>query len=452
MPQENEQVLDAEEKLGYDDDFDDTIVDGIFSDDDESTEATESEESESEETEEEEETEETEEESEDAEESESDDDDDYDSPANKKKRKDAEDGDEEEILTESEARKQAKLRGREAKELKAKLTERELELTKAAEERDSYKTKLDTLQSAAIKPEEHPDYVAKVSEVREDVAGVADLLPIDSPQLLTSSFGSFMAEYLKMRSVDGAERTELRNGLRASIVDSLKLSEVPYAELDDTEKKEHDRVITDVMSLLQRNVPKTRELQALHKQLSENAHVGRLTLQASEYKRSVDSYQPILEAVGNLTDDEIAANPHAVESIVAKRIKDVPEEAARLTKARQDVLEVLIGPKALTPEDIKRLESNGTDVKTFMAERQKSWEKKREKLVPLFVQGLMTRSWLTELSTKLEKAAKTEEDEDEDLRLLSKSGKKTSKKSGKPVRPKDRPDPLLSLGIDPDDD
>jgi hypothetical protein len=349
---------------------------------------------------------------------------------------------------ESAARQQAKIKGREAKELKAKLTERELEIERITKERSDLQTKLEEMEATKIKPEDHPDYSALRDEILTDVSEASDLLAVSNPSLVSKNFGVFMSDYLAMSALSGDERAEARVVLKGVIVDKLGLSETPYAELEADERKEFEGVVTDVLKLVQRNSGKTKDLQKLHANLSDRAKTGLLSTGVRQYENTVSEFRPVLDSVGSLADDVIEANPYAVESIVSRQVKESPEAAKRLEKAKADVLEVIVGPRALTQTEIDKLEAAGENVKEFMAERAKSHRVKQLKFASMFVQGLMTRSTLKDTLSKLSKLEKDTEAEESELDVL----RKTSKKSAAPAeKPKAKGNPLAFLGIDDDD-
>lgn len=360
---------------------------------------------------------------------------------------------EEDPKTESAARKQAKLKGREAKELKAKLTERELELERLKVERDEFAARVQEIEATKLRPEDHEEYRELRESVLSDVTEASDLLPLPDPTLVPREFGNFMADYLAMTALQGEERSEARTKLKGLIVDRLKLSEIPYAEMDDDERRQYEGTVTDVLKIVQRNVSKTKELQKLHSTLSERAKNGQLAVGVRSYENTVREFKPILDAVGDLADDVIEANPYAIESVVAKIVKTNPKAKARLEKAKADVLEVIVGPRALTQAEIDKLEANGTDLKTFMAERQKAHRAKQQKLAALFVQGLMTRSLTKEMAAKLAKYEDDKESEESEFDAIRRStSKKKAEVKEKVVRPKDRQSPLVTLlGFDADD-
>lgn len=362
------------------------------------------------------------------------------------------DDDAEDPKDESAARQQAKLKGREAKELKAKLTERELEIERIKQEREELQAKLEEIEATKIKPEDHPDYSALRDEILTDVSEASDLMAVPDPSLVTKNFGVFMSDYLAMSALNGEERVEARTALKATIVDMLGLSEIPYAELDNDERKEFEGVVTDVLKVVQRNSGKTKDLQKLHANLTDKAKTGLLSTGVRQYESTINEFKPVLDSVGTLAEDVIEANPHAVESVVSRLVKESPEAAKRLEKAKADVLEVIVGPRALTQAEIDKLEAAGENVKEFMAERAKAHRAKQLKFASWFVQGLMTRSTFKDTLTRLSKLEKDAEAEESELDVLRKTTKKPSVTKEKEVRAKDRRSPLSSiLGIEDED-
>lgn len=352
---------------------------------------------------------------------------------------------------ETAARKQAKLKGREAKELKTKLTERELELDRIQKERDDLKARLEEVETTRIKPEDHPEYTEARDSILADARSASRRLPGRSKVLLPQNFGTLMSEFLVAEAAGPDEIIEADAKLAGTIADSLELTEVPYKELDEDERAVLQPTIDKVVDLLERNAGKTKDLQKLHGTLSERAKTGLLSTGVRNYENTVKEFKPVLDSIGDLADDVIESNPHAVESLVAKMVKSSPEAAKRLEKAKADVLEALVGPRALTQKEIDKLESNGADVKQFLAERAKAHRAKQQKLAAMFVQGLMTRATLKETMAKLSKYETEEEAEDSEFDAIRKTTKKKATPVEKEVRPKDRPSALTKLFGDLED-
>lgn len=369
------------------------------------------------------------------------------SPDKKKKTKDDEDDDDVDLKDESVARKEAKKRGREAKELKQKLQETELEVTRIKDEAAELKKRLEEVEAVNVKPEDHKEFKKLRKEILDDVKDASETLTIPNPEDLVRNFGPFIVGFNVLSGLEGQERTEARSALREQIADKLKLTDTPYAELDEDERKALLPTINEVFKVIQRNVGKHKELNELHTSLEQKGRTGRLALGVREYQAAADEFNPILEAVGNLEDDVIDADPHSVASVVARMVKKSPDAKKRLEKARAEVLEVLIGPRALTQKEIETIEANGTPIKEYLAERSRNHKAKQKKFAAFFLQGLMTRPVIKETLAKLAKYEKTENDEDSELDILTKTGKKkkatTTKDSDLP--PSKRANPVDKL-------
>lgn len=341
---------------------------------------------------------------------------DYDASPDSKQKKSADSGDdaEEDIKDETMARKIAKERGREVKTLKVTLTEKELALEQERAAREEAERRLQEIEAAQINPTQHPDFVAKREEIFADVRLAARRLPGRAKVLLPQNLAPLMTQYSETVDLEGDELLAADERLASRIVESLELSTVPYDELDADERKELQPHIERVLDALERNVGKTRDLEKLHTKLSQRSKVAGLTMSVREYEANASEFQSTLDAVGDLPDEIIEQDPHTIEAVVAKLAKDSPEGLKRLKNARRDVLEVLVGPKPLTQEEIDKLEANGTDVKKFLVDRNKAHRQKQVKLAAFFVQALMTRSVFKDsISKGVEKSSKKSSDESE---------------------------------------
>lgn len=331
---------------------------------------------------------------------------------------------EDDIPDESAARVQAKLRGKEAKELKAKLTEAELELDRVRKDASDTKERLDELTATQLRPEDHEDYKALRDGVMSDVRSASRRLVGEAKTLFPSSFGKLMARYLEASDAAPENVVDEDEKLAGNIVTSLKLSEIPYEDLDADERAALQPTVDKVLDVLERNAGKTKDLRTLHTSLSEKSKVGQLSVGVRAYENSVKDFKPILDSVGDLAEDLIESNPHAIGSVVAKLIKSSPEAAKRAEKARADVLEVLIGPRALTQAEIDKMEAKGESVKEFLTERAKVHQQKRLKYAAMFTEGLMTRSLLKEALVKLAKYESVKESEESEFDVIHRIGKK----------------------------
>lgn len=353
-----------------------------------------------------------------------DDDTDYDAPIKAKVDDATDDDDDAAIKDETMARKIAKERGREAKQLKAALTERELEVERERTEREKIQARLDELEATRVNPREHPDFVALQSEVLSDASNVARRLPGRAKILMPKNFGLFMEQYIATSAAEGDEVLEADEKLAGVIAEKLELTDTPYSDLDEDEREALRPTIEKVIDVLERNLGKTRQLEELHAKLSERAKSGSLSMSVREYERNVAEFAPVFDAIGDLPEEVIEADPYSIESVVARMIKESPEAAKRFANVKRDVLEVYVGPRVLTQAEIDKLEANGTDMKAFLVERNKAARAKQKKLAAFFVHALMTRSLFKEKLTKLAELQSTKDAEEDEFDAIRRVKKK----------------------------
>lgn len=346
---------------------------------------------------------------------------------------------------ETAARKQAKEKGREAKRLKTELTERELELDRIRKQNEELEERLQQAEAVKTRPEDAPEFQEKHESVMSDVRAIARRLPVKSRTLLVPNFGEIMVSYMESLDVPLEKSDEVDQALTAKIVDKLGLSEVPFADLDDEERSALQPQVDKIMDLLERNLAPTKELQKLHVSLAEKAKSGHLSVGVRQYQAAAAELQPVLDAVGELSEELIAVNPHSVESFVAKLAQGSPEGKKRVAAARTDVLELLVGPKALTQEEIDKLKANGTDVKEFLRERDRNHLEKKKKLAPLLVQALVTRSQFKTTLEKLSKLELSKQSEESEFDALSDVTKKRPSQQSKTKIKASERDPLRDL-------
>lgn len=327
------------------------------------------------------------------------------------------------VKRESKAAERAKIEGRRAKELEAKLTERELEFERVSQERETLAQELEAFKTTNVDPMSHPDFVSLKNEILSDVKSAAELMPIDRPNYLTDNFGSFMTAYQNLPE-DGSERSEGLSALKGSIVDKLQLSEVPYAELEPDERRAYETTALEVLKIIQRNAGKTRNLQDLAQSLTEKSKVGLLSVGSKAYEAAAKEFEDALSAIGDLPDEVIEENPYAIESVVAKMAKESPQFAKVLATAKKDVMEMSIGPRVLTQAEIDKMQANGTDIKKFNAERAKLHKAKQLKLAGMAAQGLATRALLAKVLKENAELRLNKESEASEFDVISQSMKK----------------------------
>ncbi len=344
---------------------------------------------------------------------------------------------------ETMARKQAKERGREAKRLQMELEEARLKLRETEQREQELRTRMSEVESSVVDPKNHPDVRNLLTEMKTDVSNSAELLEINDPNDLVSNFGTIMSAYIGIEGLEGKERAEKLVELKGLIVDSVIKPDIPYAELTPEERTPFASVVSEVLRVVQRNRKTISRLADLEKTIADQAKKGILNRSTRAYEAARSELQPIVDAVGALTDDLIEADPFSPSSIVSRLAKQ-PANKTRIERAKQEVLEVLVGPQSLTPEQVKTLEDNGTDVKAFIAERDRKIADRRKKLAPILVEAILTRGITKDaLKAFLDKSDKSKASDNE-LAALRQVGKK----AGSQPPPKKEKAPLMDRLFD----
>ena len=343
---------------------------------------------------------------------------DYEAPVVKKP---AEADVEPEPENETVARKMAKENGRRAKLAEAKVTEYELEIDRLKADLETEKARREEIESVQVDPRDFPEVKTLRDKVLNDVKRGAAMLGVRDPKVFRDNFGVYINSFMDADPLEGEEFDAAIAGLRKQIIKEVGGFEEEYEDLDYTEQAKADMIADKALAVIERAVPETRKAIELAEGLKSRSKTGQLAVGTREYQAAVAEFQPVLDAIGDLPDDVIAADPHSVSSVVARMVKETPEARRRVEKAKADVLEVILGPRALTPEEADKLKANGTDLKTFYADRQKLVAEKRKKLLPLLVQGLATRAVFADVVKKLakyEQENKADEDEFDAMRRV----------------------------------
>ena len=357
---------------------------------------------------------------------------DYEAPVSKKKTED-----EPEPENETMARKMAKENGRKAKQLEAKVTEHELEIDRLKSELEAERARREEIEAVQVDPRDFPEVRTLREKVLNDVKRGDAMLGVGNPKVFRDNFGTYITGFMDADALEGDEFDTAIAGLRKQIIKDVGGFEDDYEDLTDTEQARADALADKALSVIERAVPDTRKAIELAESLKSRAKTGQIAVGTREYEAAVAEFKPVLDAIGDLPEDVIESQPHSIATIVARMVKESPEAKRRVEKAKQDVLEVILGPRAITPEEAEKLKANGTDLKTFNAERQKLVAEKRKKLLPLLVQGLAARAVFADSLKKLAKY-ETENQADEDefdamRQVRSKKPVPTKKKEATPV-------------------
>lgn len=292
---------------------------------------------------------------------------------------------------ETMARKQAKERGREAKRLKLELEQARLKLRETEDQAKQLQTRMSEVESSVVDPESHPDYRNLLTEMRTDVSRSAEVLDVEDPSLVVTNFGPLMKAYIDLEGLEGKERSEGLLAIKGLIVDNIIKADVPYADMTPEERSTHSSTVSEVLRIVQRNRASIAKLSSLKQTLSDQAKKGVLNRGSRAYEAAVGELRPVVDAVGTLTDELVQADPFSPSALVSRLAKN-PDNKEKIEKAKREVIEVFVGPSALTPEQVKTLEANGTDVKEFLAERERKIAERRKSLAPLLVEAILTRA------------------------------------------------------------
>ena len=350
---------------------------------------------------------------------------------------------------ESIAQQQAKLKGREAKELRAKLTEIELERKRDLEELETARKELETFRTSQVDPRTNPEYRSQVESVINDVREGAELLPVtDGKFSLDQKFGDYMSAYLKTQGAEPKVKQEALKDLKAKIVDEIGNFDLPYAELFDEDKRLADSLVTGVLQIVQRNVAPTRKLQELADNIQTRAKKGQLEHGVESYTKRATEISSLIGTFEAVADDVIESDPFSPASVVAKMIRDNPDQKVRVKKIERDIIEAIEGPRPLTQKELDDLDTKGVDLKEFHKQRQRQAEEKKRKLVVMLGQHLMTRAEDRQLRKELAELKSKAEGESSEKKALAKVNKAPKKEPEEfKGAARDRPLPLSILGF-----
>lgn len=335
-------------------------------------------------------------------------DEDYDAPL-KKEEKPKKKEESEAPLQESVAQKMAKEKGRKVKELEAVVRDKDIEFGRVFDENKSLKAQIEELRAVKVKPTEHPDFLALKDKVWNEVETAAEVIP--EGRDIPKHFGVLSDAYAEATALRGDERAKAMAELRKTIVNKCGKFDVEYEDMDATDLREADQFSAKVLSILQKTAPDVRGLVDLSSTLSSKSEESAIVLSLKDYDAKVKDINPILDAIGNMPEEAIDADPHAIESVVATLAK-TSEGRRRLTNAKRDALEALFGPRPYTKEELAQLKGNGTDLKSHEAERRKKADATRKRLLPKLVQFLVAGATLVE-DRRSHMAAKAEVDQEE---------------------------------------
>lgn len=339
---------------------------------------------------------------------------DYDAPP---KKEESVEEVEETFANDTEAVKRAKIEGKERKRLEIVVKEKDLEIERLREESESTKTRLNELENVRIEPDKHPDYTSKRDKLQKEIRDSFD--DFDAPHKgdILKDFGGYLSKY---RTADSdSNRTSSLDALKDDLAAKMFGEENTFEMLEKDDRKE----VSAMLRLIKTSVGKADELHELYDNLEKRSKTGTLAMGVREYEERQKEMASVFDTIGDLPEDVIEANPHAIESLVALSAK-TPDGKKRLEAVKRDFQEIVWGPRPLTQAEIEKLEANGTDIKKFNAERQKAAQAKLIKLAPLIIQGLVARGSFKQMSEELagfkKKKASAQSEEDALLKTTKK--------------------------------
>jgi hypothetical protein len=196
--------------------------------------------------------------------------------------------------------------------------------------------------------------------------------------------------------------------------------------------------IRENASIMQKASDKADEITALAKNKTLATGVG-------QYEKSAKKYSEILEPLGKLSDEVIAANPHAPEAAVAKLIRDNPEAAKRAEAAKGAIVEMLAGKRPLNQKEMDSIVANfdgeGDAIKDFTKKRATAEANLKSTMAKKLFQGLMLLSDYEEKSKGYEAYKSKSDSFDSEVDALDSTTRRVRQPSVEKVetRPKDMP-------------
>lgn len=299
------------------------------------------------------------------------------------------------------------------KQERVKAQELSLEKARLEEELQSLKstvqpaTNIDFRNHEAIKP--------LVDKTLADINGIALTFSIKEDRaMLRNEFGSYVQTYLEASKLDEVQKWEALETFKEQIDEKYGT--------DQSAK---------VIELIARNAPVAETINEKIESLNKKAQTNSLSIGYDQYVKRKDEIVAIIDDSTSLPDDYIDDNPHAPESILAKKIKQDPQWKKQYEAAKEAFVELVVGPKEFSQDDLDKLEAAGHDVNEFKKNRRKQVEQRNKVLTAQLLQGLLLRPLIAELSKKAEKSEGIDAEEE----ALFKSGKSASSiPSNKPAK------------------
>ena len=266
-------------------------------------------------------------------------------------------------------RDQLSERGREAKEAKAQLQEKDMEVERIQKENDRLQSELQSPQRKAEDPFRDPSIKAAQDQLIEQRDMVASGLTGDEREFFRQNFEGMLRQYADARN---SESTEMRDRLTDELRQKLG------KELDPQDAR-------DVMKLLAANSSQYADLHSRIQGFSEEASKLDEANSVKEWKKIESLTKATIKEISEVDDEVIAADPSSPASYVASKVSKDPDYARRSLQVMDVVNEAFNGKRPITSEEMKRIKDNeevgGMKADAFLKERGRDAEKRRAEVM-----------------------------------------------------------------------
>lgn len=285
-------------------------------------------------------------------------------------------------------------------ELQTKYTSLETEAAELRTKNEELEKKLSERAADApekINYEEEPSVKVHTDLIFRDLNAVSRTLGKENGKNLRDNFRGFFRDYVTAAKTEGEHGDELMNALT-----------------DKMESVLGEEGRRDGMALMGRSLPLYEQAMAEVTKLEADIGNRRGRQAVEKYNKSVEEVGAVLDPLGELPEEAIAAQPYAVESYVARLIGSNAEWLKRSAKVKAELKEIFAGMKPLSPEEQKKLESNDSgDLSKNEDARRAQFRKRHERVVKQAYLMMMLYPSLSGLLEENEslKAGKKEEDD-----------------------------------------
>lgn len=342
------------------------------------------------------------------------------------------------------AEERAAYNGREFKKEKTAHTETKRELLRERETRERLEQELADAKRVKSDYRTDPEYQKLESKVLKAVDRRAARVRGADGSSIQKHFPSLVGQLLQAQS--GDDRAAGMETLKASIREKcvpLPDGFTSYEELEGDEKRTVDNAVLDVLDILDDVSDDVDAATKLANKLQADSTEGEVLLKEREYTKVTGRFQKLIDGLGAQADDMTEANPHAIESIVAKAMKANPAMRARATAVKRDMMEFKAGPRPFSKDEIAKMKREGTDVRALERARSEKFAALEERMMSYLFYGVMTRSTVPKMAAELAQfrgKKKAVEDETDTLVNVSRGPKlgKTKLNKGEGLSASDR--------------